>query len=108
MVVVLYVRNFSLHRIPTEIAYLNSLMYIDLSDNSLITLTPEVFQFLSTIITLHLNLNNISQIPGQSFLGLRRLTSVIIAEQNLQKLEDSSFDDLHSVKILNLSHNSLT
>ncbi|XP_013406435.1 toll-like receptor Tollo [Lingula anatina] len=111
---------------------LSSLLHLDISNNSLSTITNETFQHNVRLHTLNLDLNKLTTIPpgafgnlnllmnlglsknslstlgGQSLKGLFRLQELNLAENLIDKTHPSAFQDCQSVTALNFSNNFLT
>ncbi|KAL0276340.1 UNVERIFIED_CONTAM: hypothetical protein PYX00_003931 [Menopon gallinae] len=116
------------------LAGLKNLQVLDLSNNKIVALPPELFQDASEVIKeIHLQNNSISILPSGlfanlkhllaldlsknhltsvwitplTFSGLIRLVLLNLGYNNISKLDPHLFSDLYTLQILNLEHNAI-
>lgn len=116
------------------LAGLKHLEIIDLSNNKVVALAPELFQDASEVIkdiylqnnsisvlasglfanlkyltTLDLSRNRLTSawITATTFSGLIRLVLLNLGHNRISKLDPSLFSDLYTLQILNLEHNEI-
>ena len=108
--------NNNVKQIITErdlFQHLQSLGELDLSGNGCSMLPEEIFNPLTSLISLDLSRNNlgggvISKVNGSKLLrGLDALERVMLMENNIYELPVGFFDDLLSLRMVNLSNNHL-
>ncbi|XP_044512855.1 toll-like receptor 9 [Gracilinanus agilis] len=80
---------------------------LDLSQNNLVTIGPEIFTHLSTLNCLRLSSNSISQaVNGSQFSPLINLWLLDLSHNKLDLYYSSSFTELPGLRALDLSYNS--
>lgn len=94
---------------PVTFRQFQELETLDLSYNRLTSISGIWSDQCSNMQTMSLSWNPISHISDGSFKACGNLTSLDISGlQNMSTLKSKSFDGLHNLKLLNLSHSSLT
>lgn len=84
----------------------SNLVYLDLSLNSLVFLSAEMFAGLEhSLIELKLSANKLSHI-GNIPLGLRNLRRLDLSQNNLQEVSKEALNSLDYLVYLNISHNT--
>lgn len=85
---------------------LSNLIYLDLSLNSLVFLSAEMFTGLeNSLMELKLSGNKLSHL-GNIPLGLRNLRRLDLSQNNLQEVSKMAFNGLDYLVYLNVSHNT--
>ncbi|MDZ8109997.1 MAG: COR domain-containing protein [Nostoc sp. DedQUE12a] len=97
--------NNQLSSLPPEICQLSSLKTLDLSNNQLSSLPPEICQ-LSSLETLDLNNNQLSSLPPE-ICQLSSLTELYLDNNQLSSLPPE-FSQLSSLTRLDLDNNQLS
>ncbi|KAL0438031.1 UNVERIFIED_CONTAM: hypothetical protein Slati_2286100 [Sesamum latifolium] len=93
--------------IPESFSDLSRLYFLDLSHNQLTGLVPELRGLIS-LRELHLSHNKLTGILGASFGQLPKLEILDVSYNFLQgTVSESHFLNLHNLKVLDLSFNSL-
>ena len=87
---------------------LTSLTSLDLDDNNLSNLPAGIFNHLSSLTSLDLNDNSLSNLPVEIFNNLSSLTSLDLDDNNLSNLPAAIFNYLGGLTTLDLSGNSLS
>jgi Leucine-rich repeat (LRR) protein len=89
--------------------YLNSLKYLNLSNNKLNSLNAYVFGFLYNLSDLHLASNNISFINGRCFFNLRNLKKLILNNNQINSIDflQLNKNDLYNLEYLDLEENKI-
>ena len=95
--------------IGTEFEGLNSLEVLDLGLNSGVTLSPNAFSTLTTLLKLYINVAHLknAHVTPSPFSKLKSLVTLDLSNNSLPTISDSSFDDLTSLETLYLQHNNL-
>jgi insulin-like growth factor-binding protein complex acid labile subunit len=90
--------------------YLNSLKYLDLSNNRLNSLDAFIFGFLYNLSDLHLASNNISFLNGRCFFKLRNLKKLILKNNQINSIDflQLNKNDLNNLEYLELEENKIT
>ncbi len=88
--------------------HLLQILAIDLSSESISSLTADDFDGLTNLRELTIFSNNLSSLPSGIFDGLSSLVSLNLGNNGLTSLSDDVFDDLTALTYLNLENNSLT
>ncbi|RXG60327.1 Insulin-like growth factor-binding protein complex acid labile subunit [Armadillidium vulgare] len=81
---------------------------INLSFNGVTNVSKQAFEGLLQLITLNMSHNNLHHIPNDAFRGLVSLRNIDLSYNYLKKIDNNThglFDDLLSVKNINISHN---
>ncbi|XP_068951669.1 toll-like receptor 9 [Petaurus breviceps papuanus] len=80
---------------------------LDLSQNNMVTIHPEMFNRLSTVDCLRLSSNSINQaVNGSQFSSLTNLWLLDLSQNKLDLYHSRSFTELPHLKALDLSFNS--
>ncbi|XP_057397357.1 slit homolog 3 protein isoform X3 [Balaenoptera acutorostrata] len=103
----LYLEGNHLTAVPKELPTLRHLTLIDLSNNSIGTLTNYTFSNMSHLSTLILSYNRLRCIPIHSFNGLRSLRVLTLHGNDISSVPEGSFNDLTSLSHLALGTNPL-
>ncbi|XP_060079643.1 relaxin receptor 1-like [Ylistrum balloti] len=72
------------------------------------SLTPYVFQDLSSLLSLDLSSNEINRLPGNVFHGLSSLIKLDLSNNRILDLPNNLFDGLYSLSYLDLSKNGIS
>ncbi|XP_022199062.2 toll-like receptor 6 [Nilaparvata lugens] len=82
---------------------------IYLQNNSISVLSPGLFSNLNQLLALDLSRNQLTSawINNGTFSGLIRLVLLNLSHNRISKLDPTLFHDLYTLQILNLEHNSL-
>jgi Leucine-rich repeat (LRR) protein len=90
--------------------YLNSLKYLNLSNNRLNSLDAFIFGFLYNLSDLHLASNNLTFLNGRCFFNLRNLKKLILKNNQLNSIDFSQLNknDLYNLEYLELEENKIT
>ena len=110
------VRVALLQAIPDDIldtaditdAHLAAITTLDLSEDSITSLTNGDFSGLSSLETLNLAGNSLSSLPADIFDGLSALVTLQLQDNSLTSLPANIFDELSVLVTLQLQDNSLT
>jgi Leucine-rich repeat (LRR) protein len=89
--------------------YLNSLKYLNLSNNKLNCLDAFIFGFLYNLSDLNLASNNISFINGRCFFNLRNLKKIILKNNQINSIDflQLNKDDLYNLENIDLEENKI-
>ena len=104
----LNIRNNSLVSLPPGL--LNGLHEIDtlwLNNNRLELLSEYLFSGLHNLDQLLLSNNKLGSLPPDLFNGLHELSSLFLSNNNLQSLPGDLFNGLHNLSWLSLGYNNL-
>ncbi len=85
-----------------------SLKYLILEDNNLTSLPSGIFDDLVSLRELFLSSNKLTSIPGGIFSNLTSLTHLYLQGNDLSSLPNDAFDGLSSLVSINLQDNGLT
>lgn len=90
----------------------NSLLYLDLSDNTLgqvwnIGQCSDIFTPVPALETLNLAKNQIYSLPKDLFRGLKKLQTLDLSRNNLRLIHPELFIDQKTLKSLNIGSNNL-
>ena len=86
---------------------LNSLMYLSLKGNQLVTLEIALFQNLTELVILVLSENNLRSFHSDTFMNLVNLNKLYLGRNNLVDIPNSTFSHLRNLSLLDLSNNKL-
>ncbi|XP_030621453.1 slit homolog 3 protein [Chanos chanos] len=103
----LYLEGNLLTSVPKELASLKQLSLVDLSNNSISSLSPLTFSNMTQLSTLILSYNQIRCIPAQAFEGLRSLRVLTLHGNDLSTVPEGAFNHLTSLSHLALGANPL-
>lgn len=103
----LYLEGNHLTAVPKELSTFRQLTLIDLSNNSISTLTNHTFSNMSHLSTLILSYNRLRCIPVHAFNGLRSLRVLTLHGNDISSVPEGSFNDLTSLSHLALGTNPL-
>jgi Leucine-rich repeat (LRR) protein len=103
----LYLQNNELNSLQlTFLTLLNHLKELNLDFNRLTFLPENLFQLNKQLFYLSLQGNDLNYLTNKSLRGLNNLTYLNLARNRLQfSSNDQPFEDLNSLKILNLDRN---
>nr|WBP49914.1 Toll-like receptor protein [Mimachlamys nobilis] len=92
---------------------MEALQNLNLAGNALGMLPTALFNKLSSLQYLHLENNNIGLVmehdrEGQLFVGLHKLQTLDLTNNQIRVIQDSSFRDLTSLQLLSLRQNRLS
>ncbi|KAK4283087.1 hypothetical protein QN277_000082 [Acacia crassicarpa] len=90
-----------------NLTYVSKIQVLGLTDNSLESLSLDVFQNMTSIIVLSLSFNNISSLPLW-FSKFHKLEELNIAYNGLRGPFPLALKNLSSIEVLDLSSNNLT
>ena len=85
----------------------NVMKVLNLSHNSLLTITPENIGSLRRLHSLDLSHNILETIEQGTFVGTKKLHSIFLNNNNLSSLDQSMFTNKHKLRIIDLSNNRL-
>jgi Leucine-rich repeat (LRR) protein len=91
---------------PGAFAVLNSLKRLDLSQNSIEVLREKTFA-ISTLETVDLSFNHITQMESNVFENAVNLKTLNLSNNNISAVEGHRLESLASLQILDLSHNQI-
>uniref|UniRef100_A0A8C5HHE2 Slit homolog 3 protein-like n=1 Tax=Gouania willdenowi TaxID=441366 RepID=A0A8C5HHE2_GOUWI len=103
----LYLEGNMLTSVPKELSALRQLSLVDLSNNSISTVTPNTFINMTQLATLILSYNQIRCIPVHAFDGLRSLRLLTLHGNDLSTIPEGAFNHLTSLSHLALGANPL-
>ena len=83
----------------------DNLQWLNLYDNQLSVLPPDVFKSLGSVEEIVLNGNRIQFIPPATFFGLSKLQRLYVYQNDLRTLEPVTFRDLSRLQTLYLGEN---
>ncbi|KAL0278339.1 UNVERIFIED_CONTAM: hypothetical protein PYX00_000182 [Menopon gallinae] len=82
-------------------------LVLDLSNNSICSLTPGIFRDMQALKTFILQNNCLTILHSQTFDGLASLNGLHLEGNHIQRLEELAFYGLSSLPTLNLRHQGL-
>ena len=85
-----------------------SLRTLSLSNNDIASLPGGIFDDLVSLSTLRLNSNKLTTVPGGIFSNLTSLTNLYLQSNDLSSLPSDAFDGLSALSSVNLQRNDLT
>ena len=85
-----------------------SLRTLSLSNNDIASLPSGIFDDLVSLSTLRLNSNKLTNVPGGIFSNLTSLTNLYLQSNDLSALPSEAFDGLAALSSINLQSNDLT
>ncbi|KAG8266645.1 insulin-like growth factor-binding protein complex acid labile subunit [Homalodisca vitripennis] len=88
--------------------FYGDLQYVDLSHNTLVSITNRSFEAQKNLVEFHLNHNRMSQISNTTFDGLKQLKVLSLRGNFLEDLPDRLFVLLHLLEELDLGKNRIT
>jgi Leucine-rich repeat (LRR) protein len=90
--------------------YLNSLKYLNLSNNRLNSLDAFIFGFLYNLSDLHLASNNLTFLNGRCFFNLRNLKKLILKNNQINSIDflQLNKNDLYNLEYLEIEENKIT
>ncbi|XP_036424374.1 slit homolog 3 protein isoform X1 [Colossoma macropomum] len=103
----LYLEGNQLTSVPKELSSLKQLLLVDLSNNSISSLTPLIFSNMTQLSTLILSYNQIRCVPVHAFDGLRSLRLLTLHGNDLSTIPEGAFNHLTSLSHLALGANPL-
>ncbi|GAA6099214.1 slit homolog 3 protein [Tachysurus ichikawai] len=103
----LYLEGNLLTSVPKELSILKQLLLVDLSNNSIGSLTPFIFNNMTQLSTLILSYNQIRCVPVHAFNGLRSLRLLTLHGNDLSTIPEGAFNHLTSLSHLALGANPL-
>ncbi|XP_053487014.1 slit homolog 3 protein [Ictalurus furcatus] len=103
----LYLEGNLLTSVPKELSNLKQLLLVDLSNNSVSSLTPFIFSNMTQLSTLILSYNQIRCVPVHAFDGLRSLRLLTLHGNDLSTIPEGAFNHLTSLSHLALGANPL-
>ncbi|XP_069775073.1 leucine-rich repeat-containing protein 38-like [Narcine bancroftii] len=100
--------NNQIQEIPVDFfMYYGDLVYLDLSNNSLTTISKGTFST-TKLIYLDLRYNNFSQLDSGTFSSAHRLVMLRLGNNpNLEKVDKEAFQSLSDLQVLELNDNAL-
>lgn len=109
----LYLHNSIIYELNGPILGLNSVKYIDLSNNFCNYISDQFFDGIQNVSHLDLSNNALGEVlgndhHGQIFRNLANLTVLKLARNRITQLPSAIFRNLDKLEILNLSYNSLS
>lgn len=87
--------------------FLTCLHLLDLQNNSLVHLSPDIFKGLVNLVTLKLNGNILTELRNLVFTHLFNLRDLDLSKNRIRQIDVEAFDGLHHLKALNLASNLL-
>ncbi|XP_043925467.1 slit homolog 3 protein-like isoform X2 [Protopterus annectens] len=103
----LYLDGNNLAAIPKDLSNFKYLTLIDLSNNSISSLSNYTFSNMTRLATLILSYNQLRCIPVHAFSGLRSLRLLTLHGNDLSSIPEGAFSDLTSLSHLALGANPL-
>ncbi|KAJ8015241.1 hypothetical protein DPEC_G00024090 [Dallia pectoralis] len=103
----LYLEGNLLKSVPKELSTLKQLSLVDLSNNSITTVTSMIFSNMTQLATLILSYNQIRCIPVNAFDGLKSLRLLTLHGNDLSTIPEGAFNHLTSLSHLALGANPL-
>lgn len=91
----------------TQLSPSSSLLYLDISNNSINNLDWNSFAYYPALEFLSLRANNLRSLPQSVFVLLTKLGSLDLSGNQLQNLSADIFKPLFHLKSLNLAHNNI-
>jgi Leucine-rich repeat (LRR) protein len=90
--------------------YLNSLKYLNLSNNRLNSLNAYVFGFLYNLSDLNLASNNLTFLNGRCFFNLRNMKKLILNNNQINSIDflQLNKNDLYNLEYLEVKENNIT
>merc|ERR550539_1324756 len=102
----LYLDVNEIRVIDTEkLKHLKSLTRLDLSNNHITVLPPDVFANLSRLATLIVSYNKLQCVQSQAFSGLKNLRILSLHGNDISQIPESAFEDRSSITHLALGSN---
>ena len=86
---------------------MNSLVSLQLNNNTLATLDPGIFDDLHSIVLLSLYENIITKLSARLFTNLHSLKDIEFGSNKIASLDEDMFSSLHSIRALYLGNNAL-
>ena len=80
----------------------------DLQGQLITEIVPHAFSSFPNLVSLAVGFNGIKEIHQDSFYGLGHLTGLYLQNNSISYIEDGAFDQLVSLKELDMSSNPLT
>ena len=81
---------------------------IDISENKIITIEQNMFQYMfPNLVLLDLSTNLIKQIKPKAFVGLNLLKALYLSKNQISFISENAFDNLMNLTHLNLAYNDL-
>lgn len=90
---------------PETFKYLHRLQYLNLSDNPLYGGFPPVFP--SSLINLDVSHTKLKILPTVLLLNLVSLEKISLAGNQLQEIDEGTFQHLYNLTAIDLSHNAI-
>ena len=84
---------------------MKKLKKLELDNNGLEELAPDLFTNLTSLQTINLHNNKLTQLPTTLFTGLANLTSLTLTENRLTSLPAGLFDPLVSLEVIKMGEN---
>ena len=91
------------HRFPV----LKALDWLDLSENQLTRVPADLLRALTNLTKLHLQINNIVSIDAEAFQSNKKLTEINLSRNRLSRVNEWLFTGLHSLRSLYLDGNEM-
>ena len=85
----------------------SSLTQLNLKNNRIKTIEPNVFEPLANLKELDLSQNELALIDKNTLTGMGRLTHLHLASNDLNNIHENAFDQVPEVLVCDLSHNKL-
>nr|XP_019926769.2 toll-like receptor 4 [Crassostrea gigas]XP_034318763.1 toll-like receptor 4 [Crassostrea gigas]XP_034318764.1 toll-like receptor 4 [Crassostrea gigas]XP_034318765.1 toll-like receptor 4 [Crassostrea gigas]XP_034318766.1 toll-like receptor 4 [Crassostrea gigas] len=109
----LYLQNSIIYELNGPILGINSVKYLDLSNNFCRYISNHFFDGIQNVSYLDLSKNALGEVlgsdhHGQIFRNLANLTVLKLARNRITQLPSAIFRNLYKLEILNLSYNSLS
>ncbi|XP_064455665.1 leucine-rich repeat-containing protein 15-like isoform X2 [Ornithodoros turicata] len=100
--------NNHIKSIMSSFSVYNSLIYLDVSNNQLVTLGRDNFKEQKELKVLLLHQNMISQLENETFNGLGKLETLFLNDNYIEDIPPDVFVPLKKLEKLDLSRNHLT
>lgn len=88
--------------------HLYNLQTVDLSQNAISTIQPNVFEALGLLKELNLSSNNLTDLYSDMLSGLTTMEKLNLGHNNIASIENDTFMYLGQLRVLDLSHNDLS
>lgn len=105
---VLLLQSNNISNIKNKLDYLTNLTEIDLSQNSFVAIHDINLGTMLQLLSLHLEENRLTQLPGSCLLGLSNLQELYVNHNHISSIASGAFTGLDYLHRLHLNSNQLT